>query len=88
MEDEDKYEDKYEEVNECNELLYRRAFCVNVKHSVPCVEDTVIDMAELMKKTCAAYGSLPVDQIIEQMGVVQFDQCLRKILDQKDCGCN
>lgn len=74
-------------VTPANEELYRRAFAIMQKHSMECIEETVADMAQLLTKVCCAFG-VPVEEILKQITVEQFEYHLKKILDSKDCSCN
>jgi hypothetical protein len=44
-------------------------------------------MAELAAKIAGTHGNVPIDELVEQMGVETFDKHLRSILNSKDCNC-
>jgi hypothetical protein len=74
-------------VHDGNIEQWKQKFCEDTGHTMECVDETVNDMAQLMSKVCDAFGGIPVEEIIEQMGVEQFDKHLRAILAFKECEC-
>ena len=86
LDDRDKEEG--DEVTKFNEATWRKKFCEDVGHTMPCVKETVEDMSQLVAKVCGAFGGIPVDKLVEQIGVEKFDKHLRAILKDKKCNCN
>lgn len=74
-------------VTKFNEAEWREKFSVDVGHSMECIEETVNEMAKMVAKVCDAFGGIPTDKLIEQMGVEEFDKHLRAILSTKKCNC-
>ena len=75
-------------VHDGNIAQWQQKFCDDTGHSMSCVSQTVNDMAELTAKACGAFGGVPVDELVEQIGVEEFDRHIRAILKTKDCSCN
>ena len=78
-------------VTRANEKQYREAFCVAEHHTMECVEDTVTDMGKLLAHVCHTHLKdrvIPIDGLLEQMGVEVFQQHLTKLLSIKSCTCN
>jgi len=75
-------------VHDGNIAQWQQKFCDDTGHSMSCVSQTVNDMAELAAKACGAFGGVPVDELVEQIGVEEFDKHIRAILKTKECNCN
>jgi len=69
-----------------NELLYRESFCVANNHTVECVNETVNIMAK-MAHGVACNTDVPVEAILENIPVEQFELHLKEILAIKECSC-
>ena len=74
-------------VHDGNIEQWKQKFCDDTGHSMACIDETVNNMANLLAKTCIAHGDVPIEDIIDKMGVEQFDKHLRTILNSKDCNC-
>jgi len=75
-------------VHDGNIAQWQQKFCDDTGHSMTCVNQSVNDMAELTAKVCTAFNGVPVDELVEQIGVEEFDKHIRAILKTKDCNCN
>ena len=75
-------------VHDGNISQWKQQFCDETGYSMECVDETVTDMANLIAKTCVAFGDVPIDEILERIGVEEFDKHIRAILKTKDCDCN
>ena len=74
-------------VHDGNIEQWKQKFCDDTGHTMECIDETVADMAQLVFKVCILFNIYQIDEIIEQMGVEQFDKHLRAILATKDCSC-
>ena len=74
-------------VTKDNIKQFQQAFALTEGHTMDCVDETVEQMANLLKTTCMIQ-QVPVEAIVESMDVEDFDVKLRKILQSKDCNCN
>lgn len=74
-------------VHQNNELEWRQKFSEDTGHEMECIEETVADMAQLIAKTCSAFGNLPPDEVTAKLDVEVFDKHIRAILNSKDCDC-
>lgn len=88
---EDKYTDAngvvWDIVHGGNESLYRHAFAVANGHSDECVGETVYLMSHMMAMICNE-AQAPLDKVLGNMEVEEFDVYLRNILKTKKCSCN
>ena len=69
-----------------NEALYRKQFAAVSGHSMECIEETVEMMGKVMAGVCGKIGA-PVNEVIDKVGVEEFEKHLNAILDSKDCAC-
>lgn len=74
-------------VHDGNIVQWLQKFCDDTGHSMGCIEETVNDMAALLAKTCIAFGEVPIEDMIDKMGVENFDNHIRAILNSKECNC-
>ena len=74
-------------VTKFNEVRWRKKFCEDVGHSEQCVKETTEEMGKLVAKICDSFGGIPVEGLIDQIGVDMFDTHLRAILSDKKCNC-
>ena len=75
-------------VHDGNIAQWKQKFCDDSGHSMECVDETIIDMANLLAKTCISFGGIPPEEIIDKMNIECFDEHIRAILNSKDCSCN
>ena len=70
-----------------NEALYREAFCATQGHTMECVRESVIDMANVLACVCHTYNDVPTQEVTQQIELEVFQHHLVEILRTKDCNC-
>ena len=75
-------------VTPVNETLYRKQFAAIQGHSMECVEETVSTMGKMLANVCIKTGNIPIHEVMDQIGVEEFEKYLIQILEQKDCNCS
>lgn len=75
-------------VHDGNIAKWKQKFCDETGYSMECVDETVTDMANLMAKSCHAFGSIPIEEVLGQISVEEFDKHIRAILKSKESDCN
>ena len=75
-----------DEITSDNIGLYKKAFSLSVGHTEECVEETVQEMANMINTVCESLNA-PSDKVMDGIGLEQFDDALKQILEEKDCDC-
>ena len=71
-----------------NETLYRKQFAAVNGHTMECIEETVNSMGKMLASVCHKTGDIPIHEVMEQIGVEEFETHLIAILEQKKCNCS